>query len=347
MSKSLHLSIPEPCHEKWNKMSPSEQGRFCGACQKQVVDFTSMTDQELQSFFLKKNEGNVCGRFVNAQLNRDIQIPKKKLPWAKYVIQVAIPAMLYSTKAAAQGEVKVKGDTIVVRSEEMIMGKINPNRPLTNCENPKDTPAKPQPVPIFGIVTDVNGNPLSNVTVNIKRTGISTLTDSSGMYSLLVEKSIKPVDLVFSYVGYETLEKAQEIREEKGKVYEKTSLIETSDFDGIVVGLVVYVPPTSKKTIPLIGELVDTVARFFKPYPNPVMSGSNINIEWKGSEEGYFQLNLADQSGRIVHQREIWIDKDARLLNFNIPTVPAGQYLLTMANKKTGKIFTEKLLITQ
>jgi hypothetical protein len=75
----LKISIPTPCHENWSGMTPENGGRFCGSCQKTVVDFTAMTDAEVLSFFVKKAEktpeSRVCGRFKNQQLDRNLQTP--------------------------------------------------------------------------------------------------------------------------------------------------------------------------------------------------------------------------------------------------------------------------------
>jgi len=72
--KSIQLSIPSPCHEDWDKMTPCEQGRHCTHCSKTVIDFTAWSDTALYAFFTKKQE-HVCGRFLSTQLNRPIHIP--------------------------------------------------------------------------------------------------------------------------------------------------------------------------------------------------------------------------------------------------------------------------------
>jgi len=72
----MKISIPEPCHENWGTMTPNEQGRFCGSCQKTVVDFTQFTTQDIQNYFTKHYGQKVCGRFKNQQLSTiHIQIP--------------------------------------------------------------------------------------------------------------------------------------------------------------------------------------------------------------------------------------------------------------------------------
>src|SRR5258706_2725101 len=111
MSKQLQLSIPTPCHENWYNMATVEKGKFCGSCQKEVVDFSNMSDRQVAEFFKKPSTGSVCGRFMTDQLERDIEIPKKRIPWLKYFFQFAIPAFLLSMKATAQGKVKVTETT--------------------------------------------------------------------------------------------------------------------------------------------------------------------------------------------------------------------------------------------
>ena len=54
MKKPIKLSINNPCSEDWNKMTKNSEGRFCALCQKNVVDFTSMSDEEIKNYFLKQ-----------------------------------------------------------------------------------------------------------------------------------------------------------------------------------------------------------------------------------------------------------------------------------------------------
>lgn len=69
---SIQISIPKPCHEKWDNMTPQEQGRFCSACQKCVIDFRNYTDDELYSFLNEHRNEKMCGKFNASQLNRKI-----------------------------------------------------------------------------------------------------------------------------------------------------------------------------------------------------------------------------------------------------------------------------------
>ncbi|PKB16291.1 hypothetical protein [Flavobacterium sp. 5] len=80
MENKHKITIPKPCHEDWNKMTPDETGRFCNSCSKSVVDFTKMLPNEIQDFFIKNEGQKVCGRFQNKQLDSIIiQIPNQVL----------------------------------------------------------------------------------------------------------------------------------------------------------------------------------------------------------------------------------------------------------------------------
>ena len=73
MPPSLRITIPEPCHEDWNAMTPAQQGRHCASCNKIVMDFTTMSDAQIIAYF-QSTKGNTCGRFYNNQLNRDFYL---------------------------------------------------------------------------------------------------------------------------------------------------------------------------------------------------------------------------------------------------------------------------------
>ena len=52
-----NLTIPNPCHQDWDKMTPNTKGRFCQSCSKTVIDFTKPGSLEgIENF------ENICGR---------------------------------------------------------------------------------------------------------------------------------------------------------------------------------------------------------------------------------------------------------------------------------------------
>lgn len=65
----MKISIPTPCNENWNDMTPEQQGAFCKVCSKVVVDFSAMSDEEVISYFERKKDEKTCGRFRASQLS--------------------------------------------------------------------------------------------------------------------------------------------------------------------------------------------------------------------------------------------------------------------------------------
>ena len=80
MDFDYKIKIPKPCFENWEAMTPNTLGKFCGSCQKNVVDFTSKSTVEIQNYLIENKEKRVCGRFEASQLSSiTIQIPQQVL----------------------------------------------------------------------------------------------------------------------------------------------------------------------------------------------------------------------------------------------------------------------------
>ena len=86
------LSIPKPCLYSWDDMRINEKGRYCNSCNKTVIDFSILSDEEIKNYFSKNEREEICGRFKNKQLERIIiRLPnyflKKRIPyWQKILI---------------------------------------------------------------------------------------------------------------------------------------------------------------------------------------------------------------------------------------------------------------------
>ena len=74
--KNFTITIPKPCHEDWQKMTPTEKGKFCGICTIEVSNFTAFSDEQL----LKRlnTDAQICGRFTTNQLDRELVLQRKK-----------------------------------------------------------------------------------------------------------------------------------------------------------------------------------------------------------------------------------------------------------------------------
>lgn len=330
MSKKLQLSIPTPCHENWDNMTPVQQGKFCGSCQKQVVDFSNMSDRQVAEFFKKPSTGSVCGRFMSDQLERDIEIPRKRIPWLKYFFQFALPAFLVSLKASAektQGLIKMKTVTTdtTKRPLEVKLGEVA-----------KPTCIKPSIVDIEKIPVKQEADPRITIRgyVSIRLGGVAAKRKNNE--PLIVIDGIVQHKFIFDKLDPKAIDSVSILKGIQG-----VAIYGPDGVNGVIVVKTKKInkvePVSIKSEVPKIS--------FLKVYPNPVQSGSSLNIEWKQTEEGYYTLQLLNQSGQSVYQKEIWIDADARLLSIDIPFVTAGSYFISLTNRKSGKRFTEKIIL--
>ena len=163
---SLTLSLPKPCNEDWDKMTPVEKGRFCASCQKTVIDFSTMTDDEIIRIYKKAGDKPPCGNFHESQLDREL-IPLKKPGLYRTVInRVAAAALLLQT--------------ITIAAVAQTAGKKH------NTESGPGKGKKQQDVPITiaGTVADVQSNiPIPDLSISIVGTGWHSTTDSAGRFS--------------------------------------------------------------------------------------------------------------------------------------------------------------------
>jgi len=108
--QQIQLSIPEPCHQSWEGMTPTDQGRFCNACAKQVIDFSTMSDAQVLNYFSHIKNDNVCGRVYPDQLDRTIAMPvqpKKRIFGYWQYITMLFLFFGKGSNAKAQGGMKV------------------------------------------------------------------------------------------------------------------------------------------------------------------------------------------------------------------------------------------------
>jgi hypothetical protein len=86
------IAIPKPCFESWEQMTPDGNGRYCSSCAKTVIDFSVMSDEEVQCYFTDNYGRQICGHFKNVQLQRIvIELPQNifriQLPfWKKFLV---------------------------------------------------------------------------------------------------------------------------------------------------------------------------------------------------------------------------------------------------------------------
>ena len=177
MSK-IKISIPQPCHENWEGMTTVDKGKFCNSCQKNVYDFTSLSDREIINAFDKNK--NLCGRFLNSQLNRDLVKPKEKNSlWL--ATTTALISLIGLSEVKAQEKVKTEQTDKKVFSDSI------------KIEN--------EEIEVTGVVYDKNRLiPIPGVDIIIKGKSIHTQTDNNGLFKIKGEIGDT---LLVIFIGYE------------------------------------------------------------------------------------------------------------------------------------------------
>jgi len=339
MSKKIQLYIPTPCHENWDNMSPVDKGRFCMSCQKKVIDFTGMNDEQLIAY-LKKPAASTCGRFDESQLNRDINVLQKRIPWMKYFFQFALPAFLVSMKADAQKQM-VKGKMATYSKQNMITG----DTIISIRRNPVQ-----QTKVIDGVVVDNSDLPVPYASVMVKDTKRGVRADSLGKFSIDIEDD-SVLTLSVSSVGFESLDQqitaSQYIR---GSIL-KFSLTPLSLGEVVVAGNI-----CNRNTLGLFKSvivvrstnmLIDSLKPLFTKfsiYPNPVTINQTITIENKKLPEDIYDIEFINLAGQTINKQQLFMGKKDKIYP-KVHVNTAGIYFIRLTGSKSSKVYTEKIIV--
>jgi hypothetical protein len=145
METKYKVTIPKPCHEDWNTMTPEETGRFCNSCIKSVVDFTSMKAPEINAFFRAHEGEKICGRFKKEQVATFcIYIPQRvlrqNLPFHKTFLLVLFIVMGTSLFSCKNHDDAVLGEIVVVKDTAKVDQTLTGDTlytPIDSVEVPK------------------------------------------------------------------------------------------------------------------------------------------------------------------------------------------------------------------
>lgn len=190
MPKQIQITIPEPCQEKWEEMTPTQQGAYCQVCSKNVVDFTSKTENEIY-YILTQSDGNTCGRFTSFQLQNPIRKTEVNNGWFNWrAIAASLAALV-----AFEETTKASGNTQKVSiSIETAPVKYNGAE-----EGPEDE--------INGVVLDAETHvpiPYADLVWRDDRSAVST--DFEGRFILVDPDHHKNSLVVVRAIGYYSLE---------------------------------------------------------------------------------------------------------------------------------------------
>jgi hypothetical protein len=191
MERWFDLSIPKPCHENWSNFQQTSQGGFCSQCQKEVIDFTTWTEDQIKAYFIQ-HTGSTCGRFKKTQLkNYTQQKPRSRSPWQTWPVPVlGLSLLLWTGEAEAQ---QLRTDTT---ERVMSLGEVSAKQ--VNFTSSSVVKGK--------VLSADDEMPLPGVRVTLKGTTLETLTDTDGMFSLTINNPSPADTIVVSFIGYMTQE---------------------------------------------------------------------------------------------------------------------------------------------
>jgi hypothetical protein len=221
------LTVPQPCAESWDAMTPTATGRHCAACQKTVVDFTLKTDAEILAMLATAAGGRTCGRFAAGQLGRPLQRAAPVAPTARWRAWLAAAVAVWAvregvgTAATAQTATEWRarywgGPAPAAPANAPQATTTGEVAPATHSGESKQlvmgaplAPAARQETVLRGVVRDAaTHEELPGVTVLLKGTSVGTSTGLDGSFELplSIGASAGKATVVFSTIGYLTRE---------------------------------------------------------------------------------------------------------------------------------------------
>ena len=199
---TIHIHIPKPCHESWDRMDATAQGAFCHSCQKEVIDFSAMTDREVIEYLEKHKTG--CGRFRMDQIDTKLTIPEVKnglFKWKALLLSVlsfisfrnvftmGSPARVAFDQKEKDTASRTRIDTVrpnktPINSHYMMVGEIamiHTSMPIVKADT----------ITVYGKVLDANKKGLANATIELldsagMPSAFQTTTDSTGDFSMII-----------------------------------------------------------------------------------------------------------------------------------------------------------------
>ncbi len=201
--KTYKISIPKPCTENWDRMTQTDKGKHCASCNKVVIDFSKMKDQEIIDVMLKHHGKKVCGNFFNTQIEKPIRyiIPQKHIKWP------AIAAMLV---AGIFHLMPLTGSAQTNTNVTLHSSSLSIER---NNETPKETKTEPGKDSLITytikIIAKEGKTPIVDASVTIDQIGTFT-SDKNGKITFSIAEGKIPelvqVQITASGYNYQSMQ---------------------------------------------------------------------------------------------------------------------------------------------
>lgn len=194
MKNPVSITVKKPCSEKFSNFSKTNEGGYCASCEKEVIDFTKMSQTAIIEF-LCTNSTNTCGKFKTSQLGEITQ--QQNYTIMTNMLSKGIGALsfsLLSLCAVPTIEAQEVASNFTTQTEISSIPSTH-TKSTTQQKNYK----------VRGTVLDEDNLPLPGVSIVLKGTKEGVSTDMDGEFEFPKSLEANTV-LVFSYIGYDTKE---------------------------------------------------------------------------------------------------------------------------------------------
>lgn len=190
---SISLTIDNPCTQNWDGMIVNDNGKFCTSCNKNVIDFSSLSDAEIIKL-LSNTTSNVCGRLNSQQLNRVIH-PKAETQngLSKFWLSFSLTALLSNL-----GIVKATAQT-TTKTEQLPTNNVSAKHPLS-VDNLAVTKIK------IILIDSLTNEPIPFADILIKELDIKGQTNFEGVFEFIkpTNSTNKNIDMKINCLGYKS-----------------------------------------------------------------------------------------------------------------------------------------------
>ena len=185
MKNIRSIAVKTPCNENWHNMQNAGDGKFCMACQKNVVDFTILSVDEILDRMAKS--GEICAKIENSQLsqvNYQLALTRKSGLSRRILSAAAVLMGIFpSVKSMAQQPLRMEQGPVRERNIFTVNNTLSATFSGT-------------------VVDGTTGLPLSGAGVWVKASDVATQTNSDGEFEITMPSGDDT--LVFGYIGYQS-----------------------------------------------------------------------------------------------------------------------------------------------
>jgi hypothetical protein len=239
--KACTLNIETPCHQNWNAMDSSSEGKYCHQCSRNVIDLTKLSDTEILAIIKRSNDG-LCGRITKKQSGRVLTHANAKYDLPVMRKMIAGILLFSGAGSGVYGQTNPVAN-VQVRVKDTEEKKTDPAAP------PSDTVRN-----LFqGIVTDEETQePLISATIMITGTGVGTTTDVDGKFVLKIpnDQLKDSIHVSIHYITYE----AKSFAVSKHKFISEQALTISSPF----------MIPLKQSEVTMLGVIVTKKTKWWK-----------------------------------------------------------------------------------